>query len=131
MELGSGSQRFIVEEWETGSFARPLPASADRLLVVGGAGRLTAPGPPQNRTGGFHRIRLKQACEDPLSQTPYVLLDGLPVDRRPFGGFVLRSVQHGDTGNDADAGAAGVVVVMLSKLSFGSGSLSVFLHRLT
>jgi len=44
--------------------------------------------PPQNRTGGFHRIRLKQACEDALSQTPYVLLDGLPVDRRPFGGFV-------------------------------------------
>jgi len=33
--------------------------------------------------------------------------------------------------NDADAGAAGVVVVMLSNLSFGSGSLSVFLHRLT
>jgi len=31
--------------------------------------------------------------------------------------------------NDADA--AGVVVVMLSNLSFGSGSLSVFLHRLT
>jgi hypothetical protein len=33
--------------------------------------------------------------------------------------------------NDADAGAAKVVVVMLSNLSFGSGSLSVFLHRLT
>jgi hypothetical protein len=33
--------------------------------------------------------------------------------------------------NDDDAGAAGVVVVVLSNLSFGSGSLSVFLHRLT
>src|SRR5664280_497263 len=50
-----------------------------------------------NRTCDFHRIRLKQACEDPLSQTPYVLLDGLPVDRKPVGGSVLRSVQHGDT----------------------------------
>src|SRR5450759_3341556 len=60
-------------------------------------GRATAPGPPQNRTCDFHRIRLKQACEDPLSQTPYVLLDGLPVDRKPVGGSVLRSVQHADT----------------------------------
>jgi hypothetical protein len=33
--------------------------------------------------------------------------------------------------NDGDAAAAGIEVIMLSNLSFGSGSLSVFLHRLT
>jgi hypothetical protein len=33
--------------------------------------------------------------------------------------------------NDGDAVAAGIEVVMLSNLSFGSGSLSVFLHGLT
>jgi hypothetical protein len=31
------------------------------LGVTGKAGRIAAPGSPQNRTGGFHRIRLNQA----------------------------------------------------------------------
>ena len=34
--------------------------------------------------------------EDPLPQTPYVVLDLVPIDRQPVGDLVLRSVRHGD-----------------------------------
>ena len=36
--------------------------------------------------------------EDPLPQTPYVLLDGPPTNGVPVQGFVLRSVHHGVSG---------------------------------
>ena len=36
--------------------------------------------------------------KDALPQTPYVVLDLPPVDRRPVGDLVLRSVRHGDGG---------------------------------
>ena len=35
--------------------------------------------------------------EDSLPQTPYVVVDCPPVDRRPVAGDVLRSVHHGDS----------------------------------
>jgi len=75
---------------------RQTPTPKGKSLTDGPVFHIIVQG-TYNRTGDFHRIRLKQACEDPLSQTPYVLLDGLRVDRKPVGGFVLRSVQHADT----------------------------------
>ena len=63
-----------------------------------------------NRTGGFHRIRLKQAREDPLSQTPYVLLDGLPVNVRPHVAPVVPTVPVAERASDRPQGARGLQV---------------------
>ena len=57
--------------------------------------------------------------EDPLPQTPYVVLDLPPVDRQPVEELVLRSVHHPRTA--ATGGSPSMIVVMASNLSFGSG----------
>ena len=54
------------------------------------------PAGPSEPGCGFHRTGLKQAREDALPQTPYVVFDPLPVDRQPVEIVVLRSVHHGD-----------------------------------
>ena len=79
---------------------------AGGLLWSGSPGALL-PRDPQNRACDFHRTRLKQAREDPLPQTPYVVLGLVPVNLVPVKEFVLRSVHHGST--------------VMSNLSFGSG----------
>jgi len=55
--------------------------------------------------------------EDPLAQTPYVILSGAPVHSVPLEHNVLRSVHH----DGAPKALAARCIAMVPNLSFGSG----------
>src|ERR1035437_2250773 len=108
------SRRSAPERVQPAAPTAPATKSGSMGFAVGAGGLLWSGSPgallprdPQNRACDFHRTRLKQAREDPLPQTPYVVLGLVPVNLVPVKEFVLRSVHHGST--------------VMSNLSFGSG----------
>jgi hypothetical protein len=93
--------QFSLRRWERHHLpvdARGLAASID-LRHPTHAQQRVRPGTQHQllQTTDPFQVPYLRGREDPLPQTPYVVLSGLPVNSKPVQDVVLRSVQHSDT----------------------------------